>query len=186
MFLIAGLGNPGKQYALTRHNAGFIAADLLANYYDLSWQHKQKFNADLSSGIISEKKLILCKPMAYMNLSGDSVASIANYYKIPPANIIIFHDDIELACARIKYKFGGSSAGHNGLKSIDQILGTRDYHRIRIGVGKPKNPNLDVVNYVLDNFSSQELELIKQQISKIIKNIDLLFAGEIEKFKMQI
>lgn len=153
MSLIVGLGNPGAKYSKNRHNAGFMAVDLLISElkpHDIS---KKEFKGELyRSGSI-----YLLKPHTFMNLSGESVLSVKNYFKIE--NVIVIHDEIELPIGALRFKFAGGHAGHNGLKSIDSHI-TADYFRVRIGIGKPEH-KADVANYCLDDFRSGELENMK-------------------------
>lgn len=182
--LVVGLGNIGKGYQNTRHNVGFIAIDYLSEYYKISWNTKSKFQAELTQGVIDGHKLLLAKPLTYMNLSGEAVQAICSYYNIKPPNIFVLHDDIDLETGRIKYKLAGGSGGHNGLKSLDQCIGN-DYHRIRIGVGRPVAKD-DVSDYVLSSFSKEEYKIIVNSIEVIINNFRLLLLGEMEEFKRSI
>jgi len=163
--LIVGLGNPGLEYHNTRHNAGFKAVDLISDRLNFSLSNSDKFKCTISSGIYKGKKLIIIKPNTYMNLSGESVQLVKSYYNISPDDIFVFHDEIDLPISSVKMKTGGSNAGHNGLKSIDKHIGL-NYHRIRIGVGRPENGQ-DVASYVLGKFSSEE----KRHIDKITETL---------------
>ena len=168
MKLIVGLGNPGKEYELNRHNVGFLAVDYLIDKFSAS-KVSSKFKGDLYK---SDEYLFL-KPNTFMNLSGESVVLVKNFYKIDNKDIIVIHDDIDLKLGALRFKRGGSSGGHNGLKSIDSYIGN-DYYRIRIGVGRPQKKE-EVVNYVLSNFSEEELECIRKNfnnIEKAIKDIE--------------
>lgn len=155
MWAIVGLGNPGSKYALTRHNVGFLALDALARSFggEISKsEHKaltMKFKAD-------DEEIILVKPQTYMNLSGESVIPILNYYKIEASNLIVVHDEIDLPFARMKIQKNRGPGGHNGLRSINEQLGHQDYARLKLGVGRPSNPNVPIVDYVLQNFSNEE------------------------------
>ena len=175
MYLIAGLGNPGKKYHYTRHNFGFLTIDAILNHSNFSY--KEKF----LSQIHKEQNIIYAKPQTFMNLSGQSIVKIASYYNIKNNRIIILHDDINLKFGCLKFKIGGSSGGHNGLKSIDKYIGN-DYIRIRAGIGN--NNNIDVSSYVLSNFSKKEIdELGKVQTN--IKNsiIDLQTHHDLNKIQ---
>ncbi|MDR0296782.1 MAG: aminoacyl-tRNA hydrolase [Rickettsia sp.] len=182
--LVVGLGNTGKEYQNTRHNVGFLAVDYLSEYYKISWNTKSKFHAELAQGVIDGHKLLLAKPLTYMNLSGRAVQAICSYYNIKTPNIFVIHDDIDLPIGRIKYKLAGSSGGHNGLKSLDQHVGN-DYHRIRIGVGRPATYD-DVSDYVLSAFSKEEYKIIISSIEVIINNFHLLLSGKVEEFNRSI
>ena len=136
MFLIVGLGNPGAEYAATRHNIGFMTADYLHEKYNFS-PFKSKFDGLIAEGKINNEKVLLLKPQTFMNLSGNSVVKAANFYKILPQNVIVIHDDMDLPVGKLKAKIGGGAGGHNGLKSIDAAI-TPNYNRIRIGVCHPQ------------------------------------------------
>ncbi len=165
MKLIVGLGNPGKKYELNRHNVGFLALDYLIEKYNAS-KISSKFKGDLYK---AEKYLFL-KPDTFMNLSGESVVLVRDYYKIDNDDIIVIHDDIDLKPGALRFKKGGSSGGHNGLKSIDKHIGD-DYWRVRIGVGRPERKE-DVVKYVLSDFSKEEIECIKKNFENITNAIE--------------
>lgn len=153
MLLFVGLGNPGPDYALNRHNAGFMAADRLADRHGFSdW--KKKSGALVAEGRIGTDKILLVKPQSFMNKSGRPVADIARFYKIPPNDIFVFYDEIDLAAGRLRVKQGGGHGGHNGIRDLDRHLGA-DYWRVRIGVGRPPAP-IDVKKWVLMDFTRDE------------------------------
>jgi PTH1 family peptidyl-tRNA hydrolase len=156
MFLIVGLGNPGSEYKSTRHNAGFLAVDQIISEHKLE-QLSNKFNAELYKGIINNQKVIALKPLTYMNNSGISVSEFTKFYKIPLTNIIVIHDELDLPTGVVKDKIGGGSAGHNGIKSLDQYIG-KEYTRIRIGIDHPSKQGLQiqVSDYVLAKPSKEE------------------------------
>ena len=154
MYLIVGLGNPGKQYDMTRHNIGFHAIDYIADKYGAKLT-KLKFKAVYGEATISGEKVYLVKPQTYMNLSGDSVGEMAQFYKIPPENIIVINDDISLDVGRIRVRPKGSAGGHNGIKSIIAHLGTQEFPRVKVGVGE-KPARMDLADYVLGHFSKEE------------------------------
>ncbi|MEO1928502.1 MAG: aminoacyl-tRNA hydrolase [Nautiliaceae bacterium] len=164
MKLIVGLGNPGKKYELNRHNVGFLAVDYLIDVFNAS-----KINSSFKGELFKSKDCLFLKPTTFMNLSGESVVLVKNYYKIDNEDIIVIHDDIDLKLGALKFKRGGSSGGHNGLKSIDKHIGN-DYYRVRVGVGRPEKKE-DVVNYVLNDFSEDEFECIKSLFPKIEKAV---------------
>lgn len=179
MYLLVGLGNIGKEYENTRHNFGFMCVDKIIEKYDIN-NKQTKFNADIYTGKISEKKVMIAKPRTYMNRSGIAVSQIKSFYKIPLENIFVFHDDLDLEFLKIKYKIGGSSAGHNGIKSIDEMIG-KNYSRIRLGIGRPEKKE-DVIDFVLRKFSNEELELVGKLNRKISDNVDKLFSENKNKF----
>ncbi|WP_321314552.1 aminoacyl-tRNA hydrolase [Halarcobacter sp.] len=172
MHLIVGLGNIGEKYELTRHNIGFLVIDEMTKNLNTSNINKSNFKAD----VFKSGYNLFVKPKTYMNLSGDAVVAIKEYYKIDIEDIIVIHDDLDLPFGTVKFKIGGGHGGHNGLKSIDSHIG-KDYIRVRIGIGKPVNKE-DVVNYVLSNFSKEELNKLEGIISHTISAIDALKSGE--------
>ena len=175
MYIIAGLGNPTKEYEGTRHNVGFDVIDRLSERYNIDVT-MEKHRALIGKGMIAGQKVILVKPQTYMNLSGNSVVKAASFYKIPPQNIVVIHDDMDLLPGQVKAKKGGGAGGHNGLKSIDAHMGS-DYNRIRIGVGHPQGRGEEVVNHVLSRFSKRERENLDEEIRLIAENMPVLFAG---------
>ncbi len=182
MFLIVGLGNPGAEYVGTRHNAGFMAVDALAEKYSFSsW--REKFDGLIAEGKIGEHKVILLKPQTFMNLSGNSVVKAAMFYKILPANIVVIHDDMDLEVSKLRAKTGGGTGGHNGLKSIDAHI-TNAYHRIRLGVGHPKKE--DTINYVLSGFAKEEKKSLAENIAIITDNIEILLNDGMPAFSNRI
>ena len=184
MFLIVGLGNPGAEYQGTRHNAGFMAADAIAEAYHFS-AFKSKFDGLVADGVIDGEKCLLLKPQTYMNLSGNSVLKAAAFYKILPEQIIVIHDDMDLQPQQMKAKIGGGAGGHNGLKSIDSHIGV-NYNRIRIGVGHPQGSGEIVVNHVLSKFSKTDAELLQHHIDIIVKYLPLLLQKGIAEFSNRI
>jgi PTH1 family peptidyl-tRNA hydrolase len=166
MFLLAGLGNIGNEYQNTRHNFGFILIDQIIKDYNFNKLASKKSLSEIYTGEINGQKIIAIKPKTYMNLSGSGVLEILSFYKISLQNIIIFHDDLDLALGKIRLKIGGSSAGHNGLNDIDQKIG-KDYLRLRLGIGRPENKNIDIANYVLAKFLADELKIVEQVNKKI-------------------
>ena len=184
MLLVVGLGNHGNQYKNTRHNAGFIVADYLSKHYKLNFSSEAKFQADISSGLVGAQKLLIAKPTSYMNLSGAPVRSICAYYKISLDKIIVIHDDIDLAIGRIKCKLGGSSGGHNGIKSIDNYFGN-NYYRIRVGIGRPE-VKMEIADYVLQNFKSTEYTEIIKSAELIANNFGLCIDGKFEEFSTKV
>lgn len=183
MYLIAGLGNPGTQYEHTRHNVGFLFADALHKYYSFSpW--RKKFQAEISEGSIGEEKLLLIKPQSFMNLSGACLAQILNFYKQSTENLWVIHDEIALIFGEIRFKKGGSAAGHNGLRSIDQHC-NNNYWRLRMGIGHPGVKEL-VSPYVLGRFSAEELATITKLINLSVENFSLLLEGKGNDFLKHI
>ena len=178
MFLIAGLGNPGDKYKLTRHNVGFLVIDEITKKLTTTSNIN---NSNFKAIVTKAPNTILVKPQTFMNLSGESILPIADYYNIPNENIIIIHDDLDLNFGTVKFKIGGGHGGHNGLRSIDTSI-DKDYIRVRIGIGKPENKK-DVANYVLNNFSKDELNQLNDIISHVINAIDAIKKEPLEKVK---
>ena len=181
MFLVVGLGNPGEQYAASRHNVGFMAADEIHRRYNFS-AYRAKFDGLIAEGQIAGHKVYLLKPQTFMNLSGNSVVKAAHFYKILPENIVVIHDDMDLPTDKIKAKLGGGSGGHNGLKSIDSCI-TPNYNRIRLGIGHPQSKNEEsVINHVLSNFSKQDKENVEHNIDIVAELIPTLFEKGMAEF----
>ena len=160
MILIAGLGNPGKEYENTRHNAGFLVLNTLAQKLgaDLS---ERKHRALCGKAVIGGQKVILLKPQTYMNSSGESIRAAADYYKVPPEDILVVYDDISLAPGQLRIRAKGSAGGHNGIKSIIAHLGTQEFPRVKVGIGE-KPPRMDLADYVLGHFSSGEKKIMEE------------------------
>ena len=160
MYIIVGLGNPSKQYEGTRHNAGFMTLDVLADRYNIDISEK-KHKALCGKGVIEGNKVVLLKPQTFMNLSGESVRAAADFYKVAPEEIIVIYDDISLEPGQLRVRKKGSAGGHNGMKNIIAHLGTQDFPRIRVGVGE-KPAGMDLADYVLGRFSKGERELLEE------------------------
>tara|TARA_B110000240_G_scaffold511_1_gene522 strand:- start:533 stop:1120 length:588 start_codon:yes stop_codon:yes gene_type:complete len=174
MLVLVGLGNPEAKYKLNRHNVGFMTIDSIVANYKLS-PYKTKFQSQIITKKINDTPIIFSKPQTFMNLSGKSIGNILNFYKLKCENVIVIHDDLDLNLGTVKTKIGGSSGGHNGLKSLDSIIG-KNYRRLRIGIGHPGDKTL-VNNYVLGDFSKSENVII----NILIKNISLNFDKIITK-----
>jgi PTH1 family peptidyl-tRNA hydrolase len=185
MRLFAGLGNPGSSYAMNRHNVGFMAVDRLAEAHGFSaW--KAKGASLISDGRIGAEKIILAKPQSFMNRSGLPVAEIARFHKIALNDIFIFHDELDLAAGRLRVKTGGGHGGHNGLRDIDRHLGV-NYWRVRIGIGRPPHPGMDVKSWVLADFSGDEqdgwlqktLDAIADEAGRLVTHDDGGFMSRV-------
>lgn len=173
-WLIVGLGNPGRQYIHTRHNIGFMAVDALKSLWNIQSETK-KFSGLISEASFQNRKIFLLKPQTFMNLSGLSVRECLSFYKIPPEQMIVIHDDIDLEPGKMKTKIGGGDGGHNGLKSIDSQIG-KNYHRLRLGVGHPGHKDL-VSDYVLGAFSKADEEWITPLLQSIENKIKDIING---------
>ncbi|BBX72306.1 aminoacyl-tRNA hydrolase [Mycobacterium shinjukuense] len=153
--LVVGLGNPGENYARTRHNLGFMVADLLAARLGSKFKAHKRSGAEVIAGRLAGRAVVLAKPRCYMNESGRQLAPLAKFYSVPPADIIVVHDELDLDFGRIRLKFGGGEGGHNGLRSVAAALGTKDFQRVRIGIGRPPGRK-DPAAFVLENFTAAE------------------------------
>lgn len=180
MYIIAGLGNPSKEYEGTRHNAGFQVIDRIAEKYNISVDVK-KHRALIGKGIIAGQKVILAKPQTFMNLSGESIRSLLDYYKIDEENeLIVIYDDISLEPGQIRIRAKGSAGGHNGIKNIIQHLGGQVFPRIKVGVGE-KPPKMDLADYVLGHFSKEEKEQMDEGYEHAMHALELILMGEISE-----
>ena len=165
MYLVAGLGNPGKEYDMTRHNIGFHTIDYIADKLGVKIK-KLKYKAIYGECDINGEKVILVKPQTYMNLSGESISEFVKFFKIPTENVIIISDDIALETGRIRIRKKGSAGGHNGLKNIIYMLNSENFNRIRIGVGAPTHPDYDLKDFVLGRFTKDEIPVLEESIIK--------------------
>lgn len=179
-FLIVGLGTPGKKYELTRHNAGFLFADLLADKLGFSI-NKIQFKAITGTAEIAGKKCIVMKPQTFMNLSGEAVKQAAAFYKIPPENIIVVFDDISLPCGKLRIRRKGSDGGHNGIKSIIYLLNSDKFPRIKLGVGEKPHPDYDLADWVLSSFKKDELSALHDAAENACKAVELMVSGDIDR-----
>lgn len=179
IYLIVGLGNPGIQYSKTVHNIGFMCVDYLVSSMSFSeYKQDKQFNALYTCKVINGSKFIVIKPQTYMNLSGQAVRQFVDFYKIKTDNIFVIHDDIDLKPNKIKIKLAGSSGGHNGIKNIDLMLGTNNYWRIRIGVGRSENKEIDVKDHVLSNIPDKQIGNNNKIFGVIVNNIEQLVTSD--------
>ena len=180
MFIIAGLGNPDRQYEGTRHNAGFDVIDRIAEKYNIAVDTK-RHRAYIGKGIIEGQKVILAKPQTYMNLSGESIRSLVDYYKVDEENeLLVIYDDISLDVGQLRIRAKGSAGGHNGIKNIIAHLGTQVFPRIKVGVGeKPKG--YDLADYVLGHFSKAERELMDEGYNNAVRAAELIVSGRLNE-----
>ncbi|OSC40994.1 aminoacyl-tRNA hydrolase [Mycobacterium decipiens] len=153
--LLVGLGNPGEGYARTRHNLGFMVADLLAARLGSKFKAHKRSGAEIITGRLAGRSVLLAKPRCYMNESGRQVGPLAKFYSVPPADIVVIHDELDLEFGRIRLKLGGGEGGHNGVRSVAASLGTKDFQRVRIGIGRPPGRK-DPAAFVLENFTAAE------------------------------
>jgi PTH1 family peptidyl-tRNA hydrolase len=153
--LVVGLGNPGPNYAKTRHNIGFMVADILADRMSSNCKVHMRSGAAVATGHLGGRSVVLAKPRVFMNESGRQVGPLANFYSVPPGDVIIVHDELDIDFGRIRLKLGGGEGGHNGLRSVASVLGTKNFQRVRVGIGRPPGRK-DPAAYVLENFSAAE------------------------------
>lgn len=181
--LVAGLGNPGRGYANTRHNAGFWFADALATTLGVTFSHEGRFAADVAKA----GDMRICKPMTFMNVSGRAVAALARFYGVPPEAILVVHDELDLRPGDVRLKLGGGVAGHNGLRDIRDALGTANFWRLRLGIGHPRDsdvPQREVVDYVLKSADASDREAIEAAIRRALDVWRDIAAGEMERAMM--
>ena len=178
MYVIVGLGNPGKQYEHTRHNVGFDVIDILAKEYGISVT-KIKHKALIGEGRVGSEKVILVKPQTYMNLSGETLIDIYNYYKVDSNNIVVIYDDIDLEVGKIRIRKKGSGGTHNGMRSILKCLGTNECPRVRIGVSKPRQGQ-DLADFVLSRFRKEEADDIQDGLEKAAKAVDCMIRENLD------
>ena len=183
MLLFVGLGNPTQDSENNRHNVGFKIIDSINKKFGLSKQ-KPKFKGLLTTGNIGNQKIYAIKPLTFMNNSGICIRELIEYFKIDAEDVIVFHDDLDVEFGKIKAKFGGSSAGHNGIASIDKFIG-KDYSRVRIGIGKPKN-GIEVSDYVLQNFDDDESVKIEDITKNITDSISILVEKKLDLFSSTV
>tara|TARA_Y100000741_G_scaffold66467_1_gene47943 strand:- start:414 stop:974 length:561 start_codon:yes stop_codon:yes gene_type:complete len=183
MLLFVGLGNPTPNSQDNRHNIGFKIVDAINQKFSLSKQ-KPKFKGLLTTGNIKEKKIYAIKPLTFMNNSGICVRELLEYFKIDSEDVVVFHDDLDIEFGKIKSKFGGSDAGHNGIASIDKFIG-KDYSRVRIGIGKPKE-KMSSADFVLNDFSEEEKEKLEEITNNIIDSISILIDKKLDLFSSTV
>jgi len=179
LYIIVGLGNPGKEYEKTRHNVGFMAIDKLAGKYSIEIT-KEKHKALIGTGIIEGEKVILVKPQTFMNLSGEAASEVMNFYKEDLKNFIVVFDDIDLPVGTIRIKERGSAGTHNGVKSLVNELGSQEFKRVKVGIGSNKG-KMDLVSYVLGKFSTEELNEIEKSTDKAVNAIEIMIKDGVAK-----
>ena len=183
MLLLVGLGNPNPNNTNNRHNVGFLVIDAINEKFKLSKQ-KPKFKGLLTTGKINEQKVFAIKPLTFMNSSGVCIKELIEYFKINVKDVFVFHDDMDIDIGKVKVKFGGSSAGHNGIDSIDKNIG-KNYSRVRIGIGRP-NIKSTAADHVLDSFSSEETQNVEKVTKNIIESLSILINKDLELFSSKI
>lgn len=176
-WIVAGLGNPGLEYENTRHNAGFLTMDELAKQCGVKLD-QMKFKSDCGEAMLGEVRCLLMKPTTYMNLSGDAIAAAANFYKIPPEQVLVIYDDISLPPGKLRLRRKGSAGGHNGIKSIIAQLGTEEFPRIRVGVGAKPNPQYDLADWVLSKFSEEDMTALQPALEHAADAAKKIVSGD--------
>jgi PTH1 family peptidyl-tRNA hydrolase len=179
--LIAGLGNPGGEYAGTRHNIGFMLADRLANQWRAAWKFDRKFNARLARWEEAGRKVILCQPQTFMNASGETVGALARFYQLPAERMLMMADDADLPLGQIRLRAKGSSGGHHGLESIEQQLATREYPRLRLGIGRRADDDRQITDYVLGRFTAAEREIVEEVLARAGQQVECWWSAGIKE-----
>lgn len=176
--IIVGLGNPGNEYAETRHNAGFLAVSYIARKLGIEI-NRAKYKALCAECVIGTKRTLLMLPQTYMNNSGEAVRAAMDFYKIEPENVLVIYDDISLACGKLRIRQKGSAGGHNGIKSIIEHTGSDAFPRIKIGVGEKPHPEMDLANWVLSSFGKEELKILTEKFENVYLAAELINSGDI-------
>ncbi len=182
--LIVGLGNPGTKYAGTRHNVGFDAIDAIAKLWQVPLTEQKKFTGEFGEALVGQEKIRLLKPLTYMNLSGQAMRSVTDWYKLEPTRTLMIYDDMDLPLGKIRLRLSGSAGGHNGVKSAIAHLGTQNIPRLRIGIGSPKTantPDKNAVSHVLGKFSTSEKDILAQVLQLVTEAIELSLKQGVEK-----
>lgn len=179
MYLVVGLGNPGKQYDMTRHNIGFHTIDYIADEYRVK-VNKLKYKALYGECSIGGEKVLLIKPQTYMNLSGESLIDFVKFFKVPVENVLVINDDISLDTGKLRIRAKGSAGGHNGLKSIIYQLGSDEFVRLKIGVGAPEHKDYELADYVLGRFTKDEVPILEETIIKCKKAVEEIIKNGVE------
>jgi PTH1 family peptidyl-tRNA hydrolase len=179
-FLIVGLGNPGAEYAKTRHNAGFLVVEKLAARWRVEWSAEKKFRSQIAKSEREGKRVLLCKPHTFMNLSGEAVAAVAGYYNVPRNQVVVVLDDADLPLGEIRFRPHGGTGGHHGLESIEQHLGSKDYARLRVGIGR-KDGAREISGHVLGRFGADEAALLQKVLTVACDQLECWLDAGIQK-----
>lgn len=180
-YLVAGLGNPGSEYARTRHNAGFMAVERFGRTFSAEWKDQSRFHSRIARLEVSGRKVILCEPQTYMNTSGEAIAPLAGFYKVPPERLLVVVDDADLPFGQIRMRGEGSSGGHHGLESIEEHLGTRQFARLRVGIGRTERGLREITSHVLGRFSADETEVLEKVLERCSSQIECYLTQGIQK-----
>lgn len=178
--IVVGLGNPGKDYAFTRHNAGFLALDYMSDILKVKI-NRSKYKALVAEAVIEGKRVLLMQPQTYMNNSGEAVSEAARFYKIKPENIIVVFDDISLPVGKMRIRKSGSAGGHNGIKSIIEHLGSQDFPRVKIGVGEKPHKEMDLADWVLSRFPAEEQKVLFEKLGDASEAVRLMISGKFDE-----
>jgi PTH1 family peptidyl-tRNA hydrolase len=181
LYLIVGLGNPGSEYAGTRHNAGFMLVERLAERWGLGWSAHRRFRCRVARGERDGRKLLLCEPQTFMNLSGEAVAAVAGFYRVEPGRILVVVDDADLPLGEIRLRGDGGTGGHHGLESVEQHLATRKYARLRVGIGRRVDGVREITNHVLGTFQRAEREILEKVLARATDQVECWLGAGIEK-----
>jgi PTH1 family peptidyl-tRNA hydrolase len=181
LYLIAGLGNPGSEYAATRHNIGFVLVERLAARWRAVWALEKKFQARLARAERDGRKVILCQPQTFMNASGESVGAVGRFYQLPAGSILIVVDDADLPLGHLRMRPEGSSGGHHGLESVEHQLATRGYPRLRLGIGRRSEDQREITDYVLGRFEAAERGTVEEVLDRAVRQVECWLADGIEK-----
>lgn len=184
-YLIAGLGNPGKQYAATRHNAGFLAVEQFGRRFQAEWKAESRFHARVARIVAGSNKVVLCQPETFMNCSGEAVAAVAGFYKIPTERVLVLVDDADLPLGEVRLRAEGGPGGHHGLESIETHLGTRKFARLRIGIGRTERRLREITGHVLGKFGAEEQDLLRQVLERCAAQIECFLQAGIQKAMSQ-
>jgi peptidyl-tRNA hydrolase, PTH1 family len=180
-YLIAGLGNPGAEYSHTRHNAGFLAIERFGRKFGAEWKLEPRFDARVAKVAAGASRIVLCEPETYMNRSGEAIAALALFYKIPIERLLVLLDDADLPFGQIRMRPEGSSGGHHGLESIEQHLGSRSFARLRIGIGRTERQLREITGHVLGRFASEERELLDKVLERCVAQVECYLSAGIQK-----
>jgi len=180
LHLIVGLGNPGVEYAKTRHNAGFLLLEKLAACWKADWTRERRFNARIARAERNDVRVLLCQPQTFMNLSGEAVGALKNFYQLPLKRLLVVLDDADLPLGEIRLRARGGSGGHHGLESIEQYLGSREFARLRMGIGR-KDGGREITDHVLGKFDSSEAMLMKKVLARAVDQVECWLDAGIEK-----
>jgi peptidyl-tRNA hydrolase, PTH1 family len=181
VYLIVGLGNPGAEYARTHHNAGFMVAERLAEQWRACWSMENRFQARVARADRGERKVLLVEPQTYMNLSGTAVSQVMNYYRVPLAHLLVIVDDADLPFGEIRMRARGSSGGHHGLESLEQHLGSRNYARLRMGIGREAGAGRQITSFVLGRFKKEQAEMLKLVLERATAQTECWLHEGVEK-----